>query len=701
MFFLKKNTKKIDDELIENVESFFDIKLSKSQIELSNTLLNGKNGELQTGEGKTYSLLLAALSYVKNGKKVFLISSNKYLSKRDFSLSVEFFTKLGVKASLLESINDLSSDIIYTSYTDLAQFLLFLQSNPILYFNFLESEHVLLVDELDAIIYDQGVYPEFSSIHKKKDMKYYPEFLEINKIISVNDLIYDSNSGDIELTENIVNKILNNFNIDLLDVNKTYYYHEFKLFLKAFHILKKNKDYIVENEIVVLIDPVTKLPAYGKEYVGGLHQYVQAKEKVPISDEVVIVNDISVKTVFDVFHTSIGVSATLKPISNIVFNVTGRKLDYIKPFFKSKRKIYQRKYFVKNEYMYENILKNILSRYKERSILILFQNIDSLLEFEKYLSVPYKKTTGENIFKDNKILESIGSEFGITLSTVSIGRGVQITLNEKIKSKGIELYLVGAFDSQRSLEQAYGRVGRRGEPGDVYEILSIEDELFKNFGGSAFARVQKIISNFDEKVIENKMFDKMYEKAMKESTAAKIDVLINNFQYNSLIYFQRISFLETKKKILLDKEVKLNWVFSMIPNFIEYFKNIEPDASVDFVKSYNKHLGIDLLKADSDISDQIHEFFNYVVNESEFYSVFSTLSINILDDLWNEHYLNLSLLKEGIHLRALNNKDPFSEYKRDSFNMYQGFSKKVAFNVIDNLIGLILYFKEQNTKAAP
>ncbi len=694
MFFKKnKNQKIIEKSTINDLQDYFNVELSSSQIDAANAMFNGDIVDLDTGEGKTFSILLTA-SVLK--EQTFIVSSNSFLSERDFNFSKDYFDKIGKKSSRLSANTVFSHDVIFCTSIELSDMILSLQQNPSLYNKIFDNKKLnIIVDEIDVIVVDLGSSPFYSSSEKKFDDKNISLFEKMIKYVSKNEYTIEPDTKEIYIEENSLNKILNNLDIDLFDIKNADMLYQFTLYIKALYVLQKDVDYFVSNEKIVVIDPVLKLPKKGFRYIGGLHQYVEYKENLSYTNVLFHNNSITMKEVFNLFSFISGCSATAKYSQDTIYAATGKNVVSIKPFFTSNRKEHDVIFLTKTKCLHKEIDNIIEKKLFKKSNIIMFQNQSELESFAKNTNLnDFKKTMGLSLGDDYSTLLDVGMHPSTVLSTISAGRGIHIDVSNEVKENGgINIILVGAFDSERALHQAKGRIGRRSSPGEKYELVSLQDSVLVEYGGSSLKRILKFIKNETECHIEGKMYKKLYMKAMKEYSGKQLEALSLLYSYDEIISKQREGFFATKKMIEDDKNFELGWLKKMVKKSVETLANEDLDFHDDPYLSFNTSLHYNVFNKTGDensLTKDIDALIETLSNAKFLKKEVKKLSFFLLNNIWNEHYEQLITLKEGIYLRSLNNKDPFSEFKRESYHMYTMVSNRISRNLVENLIGLMV-----------
>lgn len=697
----KKNRKKIEELKIKKLENFFNIKLSDSQIETSNNLYNGDVSNLETGEGKTFSIILTASQL---NEKTFILLPNTYLADRDFNIGEKYFSSINKKAARLSPSALVDSDIIYTTLSELSDMILSLQQeDPLLYdSSFGNIKKHLIVDEIDVIVADLGATPFYSAIEKTFDSSNIPIFEKMEKYVGENGFGIDESTNDVYIEDTALNKILINLDLDLFSFENHVLLYQFSLYIKAKFVLKKDKNYSIIDNKIVIIDSVLKVTKPDFKFIGGLHQYLEYKEKLPYTTMLLHNNSITVKEIFSLFDSVSGCSATAQLSSGIIKEASGCSVLKVKPSLKSNRVENKIIFLTKKECINSYIQKLLKSKLLNKSNIIMFQNQLELDSAFKNFEGNILKTEGNSLVDDYHILMKVGKEPVTVFTTISSGRGVHIEASPEIKNKGgINIVLVGAFESERQLHQAKGRIGRRSAPGESFEIVSLADDVLLKYGGSNLKRILNYLKDEKECIISGKMYQKLYKKAMNEYSLSFLETMKLLFSYDEIIAKQRNSFLETKRIIRKDENFNLQWLKSMVLSAVNRLELVDFNFNINPYESFNKSIKYTIFinknGSKEDLVQDIEKLIEIISETKDLHKEVEKLSMYLINTAWNENYEELVTLKEGIHLRSLNNKDPFSEFKKESYFMFEKISNKIAQNLVENIIGLSVYFLNCST----
>lgn len=696
---------KVYFEVLVTVKHVLNITPHVKQIEASHLMVNGKSVDMPTGEGKTIALgVAAAVLALTTKNKVVVCSSNDVLSSRDLEYLSPFFVALGLTHSGINSRDDLTSQIIYSSYSTLAGSILELEKNTALLNTLLgKKETVLLVDEIDTVVIDQGIRPVSVSDKKTVSITDFELISKIEKTLTIDDFDVDPGNKNIFFSEDAVQKIISQHGIDIYALDQSNILHSLSVLVKANRVMKVGVDYLFEDDKILVIDPVTGFIQAGSEFVGGLQQALQFKEGASFTDETFVNGTITTQRLFNTFKRVCGCSGTAKLAEEEILVATGSEVVEVERFFSLNVVDGGSRIFTDKSSMFDRAFSEVsfLKSKNNSPLLLIFENSKEAMDFYSGFLEKSDFTVdlalGDNIKADQKIFIDAGKSNKLTVATVAAGRGVDIVMGEDV-NEGMNLITVGAFSSVRSSAQAKGRVGRHGDQGSFQEFCSLSDSLVEEFGGSSLQKIKGFVDKEPETELTGKMFKNLFSSAQKESDLSIREALVGIYQYDELIGTQREAFLSTRNAVLSDSEFNLNWLKNMVGKYSEALVlnsdlyGVDTMTDGEIASELNKFVGISIFDESLDSNYGINSL---VLQEIETISQFKDLSapvtqtaIFVLDSLWGNHFRDLSNMKEGIHLRALNAKDPFSEFKRESYNLYSGFSGKVALNLVDNVLGV-------------
>jgi len=676
---------------IDKINSYFNLSLTKEQINAATNLLNGVSVEMKPGEGKTLSIIAAVVESPK--KQKIIVFPTEYLAERDFKYSYDFFKANNISSTYFKNdLNDFEkSDVIYMSYRLLGQLILYLQKQPVLLKKIIHNDIQVFIDEVDIISVDMSSEPiyELSELPLNVDEKI---LFELLSFVNESDVIIDEDTLKVSFSDDFINRVLNNLSLDLYEFENLELLENFSLFYKAQKIMKNGVDYVVQDDKVIPINQYTKSIENGTEFTGGLQQFLQIKENVSLTPMRVVSDHMSSKNIFSYFHSISGCSGTIGKMKDIVENVIHGKMISIKPHFKRIVEINRAKFFGSDLAVVKNVVKDI-KKNEERSILIMTTTKEMAYLLAEEFDYVKNSIDGKLSFDDSVVSKS-GLDFGITIVDISAGRGVNIELSDDVlKSGGIELYLIGAIKTEREFEQAVNRIGRRGAPGVVYQYLSLTDKFFQEFNKKGFEKVKNILNNLSEDgYVDGRFYRNLYKKSVSEYTLKLVDTISDTLKYDDILFAQKKVILNFKEKIISSN---LNWILELYDASTTDLVNSEPEIiNENLGKFFNSSIGFNIVDDDAskdEILKEIRPFFSAAEDLDGLKKTIVLMSNTILDSLWKKHYVDLMMLRDGIHMRTfMSSKDPFNEYMKISHSMFESLKLKIARNIFENSLGLIV-----------
>ena len=733
-------------------ERHFDVQLAGGVI-----LHQGKIAEMKTGEGKTLVSTLPAYLNSLSGKGVHVVTVNDYLAKRDSEWMGKVFNFLGTSTGCITSnIEDAerkknyNCDITYGTNNELG--FDYLRDNMKYDLNeMVQRDHnFCIVDEVDSILIDESRTPLIIS-GKVEDKS--------NLYISANEFVSKLQKNDYDLDEKNKNAILTDTGIDKIEKlatqkgllkNNNFYdpenlnlVHHINQSLKANLLFQKDKEYIVRDGKVQIIDEFTGRILTGRRFSDGLHQAIEAKENVNIQEENQTLASITYQNYFRLYKKLSGMTGTAMTESEEFFDIYKLNVVSIPTNNKMIRKDFNDLIFRTEKEKYDAITKKIIECNKiGQPILVGTTSIEKSEKISKFLNA---KNLKHNILnakfheEEAKIISEAGKVNAITIATNMAGRGTDIklggkseTLNNKIKDneetklnenkvKSIGgLCVIGTerHESRRIDNQLRGRSGRQGDPGTSIFFISLQDELMRLFGGDQIDSVLKKLGLKENESIDHPWINKAMERAQKKVEARNFDIRKTLIKFDDVMNDQRQVIFSQRLNILKQSDIK-----KMIDDFLEELSQKLLKIKVDFKTSNDEKLfltgiknftgnsisDVDLIRygnlEDKEFLMKILEIFNQkreekikLISLEQYQDLEKKIFLQILDYSWRAHLQYLEQLRQVIGLRSYGQKDPLSEFKKEAFTLFEILLEKVKTDVIKFLLNMNLVFtndKEQ------
>ena len=705
-------------------------------------LHRGCIAEMKTGEGKTLVSTLPAYLNALNGNGVHIVTVNDYLAKRDSEWMGKIYTKLGLKTGCITNeLDDIQRkknyqvDIIYATNNELG--FDYLRDN--MKYNISEmvqkKRDFCIVDEVDSILIDESRTPLIISggIEDKSD-----RYFLANKFVSVLE------KKDFELDEKNKNAILSDKGIDKIEKmssqsgllkNNNFYdpenmdlVHHINQALRANLLFQKDKDYIVKDNRVQIIDEFTGRTLEGRRFGDGLHQAIEAKENVDIQKENQTLASITFQNYFRLYNKLSGMTGTALTESEEFFNIYKLNVVSIPTHKTMIRKDQNDQIFRTDKEKNFAILKKVQECHNKGQPILV--GTTSIEKSEKISDLLKKNKIEHNVLNaklhesEAKIVADAGKIKMVTIATNMAGRGTDIQLGgnknieekddkkidrEKVKNLG-GLFILGTerHESRRIDNQLRGRSGRQGDPGTSAFYISLEDDLMRIFGGQSIDGMLKKLGLKENESINHPWINKAMERAQQKvearnfeirKTLLKFDDVMND--QRQVVFGQRLKILKTEKiSEMIDsflneikeggktalENFKNNNDFKIFSNEIKTnFGNIFTE---DQIKNFTK---IDLKSFDKEINntfDGIRKERIKILGPDQNNEVEKRIFLQMLDFLWRSHLQYLEQLRQVIGLRSYGQKDPLAEFRKEAFELFESLLFKVKVDTIKFLMNL-------------
>ncbi|QCB62608.1 preprotein translocase subunit SecA [Wolbachia endosymbiont of Drosophila mauritiana] len=751
-----KNGKTLNDLLVpafavvrEASRRFLNMRHFDVQLIGGMVLHNGMISEMKTGEGKTLVATLAAYLNSLEGKGVHVVTVNDYLAKRDTEWMSKLYNSLGVSVAFItnnltddERKKAYSADIVYSTNNELA--FDYLRDNM----KFSQEDMVqrgfnyAIVDEVDSILIDEARTPLIISGPLEENNQIYKH---INKIVIKlvdSDYEVDEKSRAVFLTENGISRVeelLKSYNIipensSLYDTSNIILTHYIDQALRAHKLFTADKDYIVKNGKVVIIDEFTGRMMEGRRYSDGLHQALEAKENLEIQHESQTLASVTFQNYFRMYNKLSGMTGTAVTEAEEFHDIYRLNVVKIPTNVSVKRIDVDDEIYGTEKEKFSAVLKFIEECHKRLQPVLVgtvsIENSEKLSALLQSYSLKHSVLNARYHEQEAYIIAQAGIPGSITIATNMAGRGTDIQLGgnvemiakielEKIKNaderekkyqeivervkkdkeiaiKAGGLCVIGTerHESRRIDDQLRGRSGRQGDPGLSKFFLSLEDDLMRIFGSDRMRNFLQKVGLKNNEAIHHPWINKALEKAQKKVEVRNYDVRKSLLKFDDVINNQRKVIFKQRNHILNNEINDLVKVYSEVnEDIIEgivqsgYYEDYVEDIAKEFHIRYGITLNLaeflNKQEALDYINDKIQEFFTEkekYFNSQQTTDLWNTIAkqvmIMTLDHLWREHLSVLESLRQSINLRAMGQKDPLNEFKREAFLMFESMLEK-------------------------
>ncbi len=692
-------------------------------------LHKGNISEMKTGEGKTLVSTLPAYLNSLSGDPVYIVTVNDYLAERDSKWMGIIYEFLGLSVGYINSTvppnqreEVYKSNIIYGTNNEFG--FDYLRDNMAL-----DKKHkcqprlsYAIIDEVDSVLIDEARTPLIISGSNNKINKIYSV---INKIIQSflsidgDNYTLEEKQKSVSLTEEgqsqvekllLKNRLIESSS-DIYNIENIQLFSHIDSSLRAHLIYKKDKDYVVENNEIIIIDEFTGRKMPGRRWSEGLHQSIEAKENVSIKQENQTYASITFQNYFRMFDKICGMTGTADTEAEEFHQIYNLEVIQIPPHKKMIRNDMVDLVFLTQKEKYERILNEIIEINKtQQPILVGTTSVESSEAISKILKskrINHSVLNAKYHQKEAEIIENAGALNSITIATNMAGRGTDIVLggkkndkdlveweknNQKVKSLG-GLYVIGTerHESRRIDNQLRGRSGRQGDPGISRFFLSLEDNLMRIFASDKVSEIMKKLGMEQGEAIEHKWVSKSIENAQKRVEAHNFDIRKTLLEYDDISNEQRKLIYQQRDFILDNNSTTL--ISSICSNYSQDFI----DFNLDIFMSHDKKLSnlSETLKSDFLIDINLDNMIvNNQLDKESLYSELNNLlenkvkgllanlkshesddlirniSLAVLDEEYRNHLSSMDYLRQSIGLRGYAQKNPKNEYKKESFEMF-------------------------------
>ena len=721
----------------------FDVQLIGGKV-----LHDGKIAEMKTGEGKTLVATLAAYANSLTGKSVHIVTVNDYLAKRDSIWMGELYKFLGLSVGCITSTLDHQSrpeqyncDIVYATNNEIG--FDFLRDNLKNDYETLcfKKEAFAIIDEVDSILIDEARTPLVISAESNSNTELYPKINKIIKFLGDDDYEINEEGKSIllttkgmDFTENLLKK--NNLITKgtLQDIENISLNHNIIQALRAHKLFNRDKDYIIKNKDIVIIDELTGRPMEGRRFGDGLHQAIEAKENLVIQKENQTIASITYQNFFRTYAKLCGMTGTALTEAKEFEGIYNLEVVDIPPNIKINRLDKNDQIYMTKKEKYNAVLDLVKNRNEmKQPILIGTTSVENSEIISKLLlreNINHKVLNAKNHKEEAEIILQAGIPGNVTISTNMAGRGTDIKLgndNDELKKNAINsggLLVIGTerHESRRIDNQLRGRAGRQGDIGESIFFLSLEDDLMRIFGSKTLENVLSKLGLKDGEVITHSMITKSLERAQQKVESHNYDMRKQILKFDDILNDQRKIIYQNRRDILITNdqskiisEMILDYVDSIILECIppkKYNNEWNPILLKSRVKdTFNLDIpsdnwfdeeGVDEEEIKRRLLDQIsqkytekkdkysHELLKFAEKRVMLYQI---------DKDWRDHLAAMDSLRSSVNLRALGGKDPFYEYKKESFDYFDEMLSNQNERVLRTLFNIELV--SNNNKEEP
>src|ERR671931_99795 len=716
--------------LRESDQRMFDVQMMGGIV-----LHEGDVAEMKTGEGKTFVASLALYLNALEGKGVHLITVNDYLAQRDAEWNRGVYERLGMTVGSIENMMPWAdrkaaydADVTYGTNSEFG--FDYLRDNMAVSLDgVVQRGHAYaIVDEVDSILIDEARTPLIISGEPETAAQIYYDFARVARTLSSAehdplrkgenpdvDYEYDEKHKAVAPGQGAISKVERALRIEnLYDPRNSQLVNHLIQALKAESLYKRDVDYVIQDGEVKIVDEFTGRIMEGRRWSEGLHQAIEAKEGVKIQEENVTLATITLQNYFRLYDKLAGMTGTAKTEEKEFVEIYGLHVVEIPTNVPVARDDNNDLIFKTKEGKFQAVIRDIKERYdKGQPVLVgttAVETSDYLSELLKRQGIPHNVLNAKEHAREAEIIKDAGQRHAVTIATNMAGRGVDIKLGDGVVDLG-GLYVLGTerHEARRIDNQLRGRSGRQGDPGESRFYLSGQDDLVRLFAGNRIYGVMERFKVPEDQPMEAGILSRQIENAQKKVEEQNFVARKNVLKYDDVMNKQRVVIYEQRRRVLegqdLSGEVKL-WVDEVVERTVaaftqeEYSEEWDLDALARAMDDlYGTDITADELREDygtgitrealvEDFQTDAQE--RYEAKQEEFGAELLRelerfVILNVVDTRWREHLENMDYLREGVHLRAMAQKDPLVEYTAEGHAMFEELNAAIREEVVGTL----------------
>lgn len=670
-------------------------------------LHRGNIAEMCTGEGKTLVATAPVYLNALEGKGVHVITVNDYLAKRDSEWMGQVYKFLGLSVGLI--VHDLdfqqrkiayNSDITYGTNNEFG--FDYLRDNMVTSLDQMVQRplHYCLIDEVDSILIDEARTPLIiSGPGQKSTDNYYVMAKLVPHLKKDEDYTIDEKQKTVAPTEAGVAKMEKMLHVEnLYDAENLELNHLFVQALRAQTMMQRDKDYVVKDGEVVIVDEFTGRLMYGRRYSDGLHQAIEAKEGLEVQRESQTLATITFQNYFRMYDKLAGMTGTAKTEEQEFIKIYGLPVIQIPTNKPIQRKDLPDVVFKTKRGKYRAVVKEVERRHATgQPILIGTTSIEQSEELSHMLDVakiPHSVLNAKYHEKEAAIVALAGQKGAVTIATNMAGRGTDIQLGDGVAELG-GLAIIGTerHESRRIDNQLRGRAGRQGDPGSSQFFLSLEDDLLRIFGGDNIKKFMEKMGLDEDEPINSRMVSNAIQKAQKRVEARNFDIRKYVLEYDDVMNQQRKVVYEQRRRILEGENMKdqvlrmvdtiiekgmqtyadpklypEEWDFAGLLKYSEKYFLAPGEIKLEEIEDMSREEVEDKLKT---IAHETYESREKSIGSSMMRELEKAVMLKMVDSKWMEHLDDMDMLKEGIGLRSYGQRNPIVEYKVEAYDIFE------------------------------
>lgn len=693
-------------------------------------LHQGRIAEMKTGEGKTLVATMPAYLNALTGKGVHVVTVNDYLARRDSEWMGKIYNFLGLEVGLI--VHDLdyearkkayNADITYGTNNEFG--FDYLRDNMVLYKEQMVQRplNYAIVDEVDSILIDEARTPLIISGQAEESTDIYYRFARfVPRLKEGEDYNVDEKAHSVMPTEKGIKKAESFLGVEnLYDEENMELLHHFQQALKAHALMKIDRDYVVKDGQVIIVDEFTGRLMFGRRYSDGLHQAIEAKEGVKVEHESKTLATITFQNYFRMYKKLSGMTGTAATEEEEFRKIYGLDVVVIPTNKPMIRVDYPDVIYKTEKGKFEAVVNEIVECHKRGQPVLVgtvsIEKSELLSSMLKRRGIPHQVLNAKYHEKEAEIVAKAGQRGAVTIATNMAGRGTDIVLGEGVAELG-GLHIIGTerHEARRIDNQLRGRSGRQGDPGSSRFYVSLEDDLMRLFGSDNIKSIMDRLGLEEDQPIEHSLITKAIENAQKKVEARNFDIRKHVLEYDDVMNTQREVIYSQRRKVLEKEDLKESikqMIVDVVDRLLEIYAGKEIHPEEWDIKGLSEYM-VDIFQirdvidsaslenmSRDDVRDTLIEKAQaaYEKKEEELGSetmreLERFIMLKVVDQKWMDHIDAMDQLREGIGLRAYGQRDPVIEYKIEGYDMFQEMIKNIQEDTLRYL------FRVQ-VKAAP
>ncbi len=709
-------------------------------------LHDGRIAEMKTGEGKTLVAPLAIILNAMKGNGVHLVTVNDYLARRDAEWMTPVYNFLGMSAGVIYPYmpNDerraaYMADVTYGTNSEFG--FDYLRDNMVMSANEMvqRGHNFCIVDEVDSILIDEARTPLIISGPSDDDAGLYVKADSVARILKEGtDFEKDEKEKSISMTEAGIQKCEDYLKMPGLfsDAVHSDLAHRISQALKAHRLYKRDIDYVVKDGEVIIVDEFTGRLMIGRRYSDGLHQAIEAKERVKVGSESQTLATITLQNYFRMYHKLAGMTGTAATEAEEFKEIYGLQVVTIPTHKEMIRTDNPDVIYATEHEKFNAVVNEVEERHKNGQPVLVgttsIENSERVSKLLKARKIPHHVLNAKYHEKEAEIVAQAGKENAVTVATNMAGRGTDIMLGGNpftqeehervVKAGGLAIIGTERHESRRIDNQLRGRSGRQGDPGTSRFYLSLEDNLLRLFGSEKIQPLMGKLGLKDGEAIESSMLSKIIENSQKKVEELHFDIRRQLLAYDNVMNQQREAIYSERSEIISTPDDEMpQWGWEIIHGVIneildKYFpednSQVDPERAAARLKtlagsgaegkisSVDNRLDMEGMR--DEIIDGIKSKYDAKISELNSSGAAGTIIryilLNTMDSAWREHLTGMDELRRGIGLRAIGQKDPLVEYQFESYNLFEEMMERIKNSFSEQIFRVKIVSDEMKLK---